>query len=134
MIIPNADKKQEALDRIRELEALRVILLGKEADALDRVNSILNAPSGFFVNQYLRRLGADTGWESPSGVTPVGLPVGGGVRTNSTGTTYDLRGATFTLDGFTGPEVFQSFVNTLRQKARSTGGAAMPLSDALNVS
>ena len=127
-------RQQAEIAKLNELERRRIEGLGKEADALDRVNSILNAPSGFFVNQYLRRLGADTGWESPSGVTPRTLPVGGGGRTNSTGTTYDLRGATFTLDGFTGPEVFQSFVTVLRQKARSTGGAAMPLSDALNVS
>lgn len=132
----NEGAEESARRRIVELEALRVILLGKEADAIDRINSaVRNAPSGFYVERYLRQIGYGS-WEDPSRVTPRSIPIAstGPARGTGGGTTLDLRGSTFTIDGTSGPELFQSFVAVLRNKARSTGGASMPLSDALNVS
>jgi hypothetical protein len=129
-------EEAEFQKRLEESEVLRIILLGKEADAIDRINgAIRNAPSGFYVERYLRQIGYGS-WEDPSRVTPRSIPIAstGPARGTGGGTTLDLRGSTFTIDGTSGPELFQSFVAVLRNKARSTGGASMPLSDALNVS
>lgn len=140
-----SEEGQRKLDQLNELERRRIEALGKEADAIDRINSaVRNAPAGYYVEKYLRRLGAapvtSSGWE---GVGPTPTTLGSSTNT-STGVTGGVAptgpvaitmvpGAILINGNLPPLAMAQSLIEGLQQIAATTGGTGMTLAQALEM-
>jgi hypothetical protein len=122
------DAGMKKIAELNELERRRIEQLGKEADELERLNTAFrNAPKGFFVEQYLQRVGAGYERAARPGERP-------GFGSSGSGVTLVLQAGAIQVNGNRSDvEMAQGVVNGLRQLASSTVGTNVPLSTALDL-
>lgn len=131
----NFSGSKEELDRMSELQRRYVEWLTKEGDQKERLNAAMrNAPSGFFVERYLQRLGS--GLSAPAVGGPGPTTTYGPSSGASSRTTINvvMPPGAIVIDGNQTPmELAKQLVAGIRQWASVTGGTGMTASQALNV-